>query len=129
MASSGPNDAPKHDKRPDRTGRGACGEVGQRVTLPAFKQPVQTLSRFGVPLTVARTRWMLGSNRRLVILRDQGRLLPKPGFLAQMSQTAATVVLLETWDERSGVWAHTGPDNRLRLAEVWVQARIRGSPD
>jgi len=27
----------------------------------------------------------------LVILRDQGRLFPKPGFLAQMSQTAATV--------------------------------------
>jgi hypothetical protein len=26
-----------------------------------------------------------------VILRDQGRLFPKPGFLAQMSQTAATV--------------------------------------
>jgi hypothetical protein len=26
----------------------------------------------------------------LVILRDHGRLLPKPGFLAQMSQTAAT---------------------------------------
>jgi hypothetical protein len=24
-------------------------------------------------------------------LRDQGRLFPKPGFLAQMSQTAATV--------------------------------------
>jgi hypothetical protein len=45
----------------------------------------------GVPFTVARTRWMLGLKRRLVILRDQGRLFPKPGFLAQMSQTAATV--------------------------------------
>lgn len=48
--------------------------------------------RFGVPFSVvARTRWMLGLKRRFVILRDQGRLLPKPGFLAQMSQTAATV--------------------------------------
>ena len=65
--------------------------VGQRVTLPALRQPVQTLRRFGVPLTLARTRWMLGSKRRFVILRDQGRLFPKPGFLAQMSQTAATV--------------------------------------
>ena len=52
---------------------------------------MQTFMRLGVPLTVARTRWMLGLKRRLVILRDQGRLLPKPGFLAQMSQTAATV--------------------------------------
>src|SRR3954447_23199296 len=67
--------------------------VGQRVTLPALRQPVQTLSRLGAPLTVARTRWMFGSNRRLVILRDHGRLLPNPGPLAQMSQTAATVKL------------------------------------
>jgi hypothetical protein len=33
---------------------------------------------------------MFGLKRRLVILRDHGRLLPKPGFFAQMSQTAAT---------------------------------------
>jgi hypothetical protein len=65
-------------------------ERDQRVTLPALMQPVHTLRRFGDPLTVARTRWMLGLKRRLVILRDHGRLLPKPGFLAQMSQTAAT---------------------------------------
>jgi hypothetical protein len=65
--------------------------LGQRWTLPALRQPVQTFSRLGVPFTVARTRWMLGSNRRLVILRDQGRLLPNVGFFAQMSQTAATV--------------------------------------
>ena len=64
---------------------------GQRETLPALRQPVQTLTRLGVPLMVARTRWMLGLKRRFVILRDQGRLFPKPGFLAQMSQTAATV--------------------------------------
>src|SRR3954452_4803215 len=57
-------------------------------------QPVQTWSRLGVPLTVARTRWMLGSKRRLVIFRDHGRLLPKPGFLWQMSQTAAISGLL-----------------------------------
>ena len=42
---------------------------------------MHTLRRFGVPLTVARTRWMLGSKRRFVILRDHGRLLPKPGLL------------------------------------------------
>ena len=75
-----------------RGGRGLAmlDASDQRVTLPALRQPVHTLRRFGVPLTVARTRWMLGSKRRFVILRDHGRLLPKPGFLAQMSQTAAT---------------------------------------
>jgi hypothetical protein len=71
---------------------GACWCVsGPRETLPALRQPVHTFMRFGVPFTEARTRWMLGLKRRFVILRDQGRLLPKPGFLAQMSQTAATV--------------------------------------
>jgi hypothetical protein len=33
----------------------------------------------------------------LVILRDHGRLLPKPGFFAQMSQTAATGNSLDVW--------------------------------
>ena len=47
-----------------------------------------------MPLTFARTRWMFGLKRRFVILRDHGRLLPKPGFFAQMSQTAATGLLL-----------------------------------
>src|SRR5690349_23769803 len=36
----------------------------------SLRQPVQTLRRLGVPLTVARTRWMLGLKRRFVILRD-----------------------------------------------------------
>jgi hypothetical protein len=38
-------------------------------------------------------------------LRDQGRLLPKPGFLAQMSQTAATVhsdQFEESWEKARG---------------------------
>ena len=85
---------PLGGRSPGRRTRGdavSAATVAQRLTLPAFRQPVQTLSRFGAPLTVARTRWMFGSKRRFVILRDQGRLLPKPGFLAQMSQTAATV--------------------------------------
>ena len=30
--------------------------AGQRETLPAFRHPVHTLSRFGVPLMTARTR-------------------------------------------------------------------------
>src|SRR5215213_1805224 len=80
-------------KAPDSAMRsqGPSGVSDQRETLPALRQPVHTFMRCGVPFTVARTRWMLGLKRRFVILRDQGRLLPKPGFLAQMSQTAATV--------------------------------------
>jgi len=62
----------------------------QRVTLPALRHDVQTFRRFGVPLTVARTRWMFGLNRRRVRRCEWDTLLPKPGPLAQMSQTAAT---------------------------------------
>jgi hypothetical protein len=36
------------------------------VTLPAFRQDVQTLIRLGVEPTMARTRWMFGFQRRLV---------------------------------------------------------------
>src|SRR6478752_6144472 len=97
------NQPPAQHEAPDTAGvRGSVEwSGGQRVTLPAFRQPVHTLSRVRVPLTVARTRWMLGSKRRLVIFFDHGRLLPKPGFLAQMSQTAATGALLESRVERA----------------------------
>jgi hypothetical protein len=37
-----------------------------RVTLPALRQEVHTLTRLGVPPTIARTRWMFGFQRRLV---------------------------------------------------------------
>ena len=46
---------------------------GQRVTLPALMQDVQTLSRLGLPETVARTRWMFGFQRRLVFFWTKGR--------------------------------------------------------
>jgi hypothetical protein len=36
------------------------------VTLPARMHEVQTLRRRGLPLTMARTRWMLGYQRLLV---------------------------------------------------------------
>ena len=51
---------------------------------------VQTLSRFGLPATMARTRWMFGSQRRLVFFFDQGTLWPNPGLLPHTSHTAAT---------------------------------------
>jgi hypothetical protein len=56
------------------------------VTLPAFKQEVQTFNRVGVPLTVARTRWMFGFQRRLVRRWEWEMLCPNPGPLPQTSQ-------------------------------------------
>ena len=58
--------------------------------LDVYKRQVQTCMRTGVPFTTARTRWMFGSQRRLVFFFDQGTLCPKLGPLAQMSHTAAT---------------------------------------
>jgi hypothetical protein len=54
--------------KPPGAGPGAagCPRNVQRVTLPAFRQEVQTLRRFGVAPTIARTRWILGFQRRLV---------------------------------------------------------------
>ena len=53
-------------------------------------QEVQTLSRFGVPSTTARTVWMLGFQRRGVRRCECEIELPKPGPLPQTSQVAAT---------------------------------------
>ena len=62
------------------------------MTLPALMQDVQTLSRLGLPATMARTRWIFGFQRRLVFFFDQGTLWPKPGPFPQTSHTAATSV-------------------------------------
>jgi hypothetical protein len=60
-------------------------------TLPALMHEVQTLRRFGVPETTARTVWMLGFQRRRVRRCECEMLLPKPGPLPHTSQTEATV--------------------------------------
>jgi hypothetical protein len=59
------------------------------ITLPARKQEVQTLIRFGLPSTNARTRCRLGYQRRLVVLLACETLLPNPGFLPHISQILA----------------------------------------
>src|SRR5690242_21941422 len=51
---------------------------------------VQAFTRFGVPPTTVRTRWMLGFQRRDVRRCECEMLLPKPGPLPQTSQLAAT---------------------------------------
>jgi hypothetical protein len=60
-----------------------------RMTLPALMHDVHAWMRFGVPFTSARTRWMFGSQRRLIRLCENVTDLPNHGFLPQMSQTAA----------------------------------------
>ncbi len=78
------------------TGLGATGTgrergSGQRVTLPALRHDVQTLSRRRVPdLTMARTVWMFGFHRRLVRRWECDTDMPKLGLLLHTSQTAAT---------------------------------------
>ena len=89
----------------------------QRVTLPALRQEVHTFSRFGVPLTTARTRWMFGSKRRFVRRCECDTLWPKPGPLAQMSQTAATVSPEVMGFARVLLDEVTSPGNRTRVAD------------
>ncbi|KQX79892.1 hypothetical protein ASD48_33865 [Streptomyces sp. Root1310] len=62
----------------------------QRETLPALMHEVQAFTRFGVPPTTVRTRWMLGFQRRDVRRCECEMLLPKLGPLPQTSQLAAT---------------------------------------
>jgi hypothetical protein len=53
-------------------------------------QLVQAFTRFGVPFTNARTRWMFGSHRLGERRWEWETCMPKNGFFPQMSQTAAT---------------------------------------
>ena len=57
------------------------------TTLPAFRQEVHTLTRLGVPFTMARTRWMFGFQRRFVRRCEWLSFMPKIGFLPHTSQT------------------------------------------
>ena len=95
---------------------------GQRVTLPALMQEVQALTRLGVPDTAARTRWMFGSQRRLVFFFDQGTLWPKPGPLPQTSHTADT----ETSPTYSD-WFVALLGNRSRIPDLGARTRIVGA--
>src|SRR5436190_12589309 len=57
---------------------------------------VQTWSRLGDPFTMARTRWMLGFQRRLVRRCEWLMLMPNEGCLPHTSQTAAMTRLPPT---------------------------------
>jgi hypothetical protein len=67
-----------------------------RETLPALMHEVHTFNRLGVALpTIARTRWMLGFQRRRVRRCECDTAMPKPGLFPQMSQTEATGISLQ----------------------------------
>src|SRR5437763_14673258 len=53
-------------------------------------QEVHTCRRLGAPLTMARTRWMLGFQRRFTRRWEWLIVLPNEGCLPHTSQTAAT---------------------------------------
>ena len=59
----------------------AAGRYAALVTLPAFKQRVQTYSRRGVPPTSMRTFWRFGLKRRRVATMEWLRLFPNEGPL------------------------------------------------
>jgi len=72
--------------------KGVCARgYARRVTLPALRHEVQTLTRFGAPPTIARTRWMFGFHRREVRRWECETEYPNDGLLPQTSQVAATV--------------------------------------
>ena len=64
---------------------------GGFTTLPARMHEVQTFRCVGVPFTSARTRWMFGSQRRLVRRWEWDTFIPKAGCFPQISHTAATM--------------------------------------
>src|SRR5690625_6791636 len=55
-------------------------------TLPALRQEVHTFRRLLVPLTMARTDWLFGFQRREWRRCEWDTVLPNLGPLAQMSQ-------------------------------------------
>ena len=58
-------------------------------------QDVQTLTRFVVPFTMARTRWMLGFQRRFERTWEWLIVTPNDGFLPHTSHTAAMTRYLD----------------------------------
>lgn len=68
------------------TGGQAFSFVGDYfITLPAFRQLVQTLILLGLPLTRALTVFKFRLKRRLLTLCAWLTVLPKPGFLPHIS--------------------------------------------
>ena len=88
---------------------------------------MQTFTRLGVPLIMARTRWMFGFHRRLVRRWEWEMELPQDGPLPQISQLAATAQLLR---ERVNDFGDEGPVRSAQVAKrTRDQRRLAKSPD
>src|SRR6478609_2954280 len=89
-------------------------------------QPVQAWSRRVPPPETARTRWIFGFQRRLVFRFEWLTELPKPGFLPQISQTAAIGAL-------TGESGNTGSEqvtSGIEASQSWPTSVSGGSrPD
>src|SRR5207249_9296783 len=82
------------------------------TTFPAFRHDVHTCTRFGLPLTSARTRCTFGFQRRFVRRCEWLRRMPKRGFLPHTSQTDAIVGNLSQrtgWTQKASSEADTIP--------------------
>src|SRR2546423_10469502 len=88
---------------------------------------VQAFTRFGVPPTTVRTRWMFGFQRRDVRRCECEMLLPKPGPLPQTSQLAATGVTPKTIRIARTFTCRQVPGNRGRVTDERVGKPIRGT--
>jgi hypothetical protein len=90
-------------KRDQEAGVGAWRR-GALVIFPARMHEVHTEMRRGLPLTMARTFWMFGFQRRLVRRWEWLTFMPNEGCLPQTSQTAAMTrsLLGRLQDERKG---------------------------
>ena len=90
-----------------------------RVTLPAFRQEVQTVTRRRVPgATSARTVCTLGFHRRGVRRWEWDTDMPKPGPLPQTSQHAGHGWTPLNPDDRRQAPGTPVPDNRASVASA-----------
>src|SRR4051812_4887574 len=77
---------------------------------------VQTCIRLVVPLTTARTRWMLGFQRRFERTCEWLMLTPNDGFLPHTSHTAAMTR-----------FSNSGPGGLVRLPGSAECSPLRGA--
>ena len=96
------------------------------VTLFERMQRVQTLMRFTLPLTRARTDWMFASNRRRVTLWAWLTFRPTAGPFPQISQRLAIVIYTLAFGTNAN---HTTDSTLLRRASSVTQCPGMISPE
>lgn len=84
MRESALNDCAEADETGIGHGRATDRDQTALVTLPAFRQRVQTYTRRGADPTRTRTFWRFGSKRRFVATIEWLRLWPNAGPFPQL---------------------------------------------